>query len=352
MTRNRSLPFILAALAIGCGHAQKTKDVVWPPPPEVARVKFAFSFAADADLDTSGWAAFTRFLFGDKGIALTHPMGLAVSRDGQRLYIADFEGHQVLLADFKKKSLDRFSRQEYFAAPFNVALDEDENVYVADSALRRVLVFNKTGERLLVFGKELVRPTGLALDQKRKILYVADPANVESQEHRVRAYSLDGKYLRDVGGGRGPAEGQFHFPVYLALDGAGNLYVADTMNFRVQVFDPEGRVIQTHGEAGVGVGAFSRMKGMAFDGFGNLYVVDADASVVQMFNPKFEPLMYFGGYVPLVEYLQSPTCIAIDPRNNRIYVCNVQYARINVYDLVNTKAGDSVAPAERPAPPK
>ncbi len=349
MTRNRAL-LVASALALGCGHAQKPKDVVWPPPPEVARIKFAFSFASEADINTSGWAAFTRFLFGDKGITLVHPMGLALSDDGQRLYIADFEGAQVLVADFQKKSLDRFSRSEYFAAPFNVALDADENVYVSDSAFKRVLVFDKAGERLMAFGKEMLRPTGLALDRKRKILYVADPANVESKEHKVRAYSLDGRYLRDVGGARGDAEGQFQFPVYLTLDRDGNLYVGDTLNFRVQVFDTEGRVVQAYGEAGVGPGSFSRMKGMAFDGFGNLYVVEADASVVQMFNAKFEPLMYFGGYVPFVEYLQSPTCIAIDPRGNRIYVCNLQSPRVNAYDLVNTRAGDSLAPARPPGP--
>jgi hypothetical protein len=66
------------------------------------------------------------------------------------------------------------------------------------------------------------------------------------------------------------------------------------------------------------------------------------------------PLMFFGGYAQKLEYFDVPSGIAIDPRRNRIYVCNEFVARINVYELINTTADDSAiataAVAEKQAP--
>ena len=126
--------------------------------------------------------------------------------------------------------------------------------------------------------------------------------------------------------------------------------MADTLNFRIQVFDPEGRYRGQHGEAGSTPGYFSKLKGLAFDGFGNLYAVDGDHSVVQVFNSRFEPLMWFGGFSNALEYFDIPSCIAIDPRSNRIYVCNEHYGRVNVYELLNTTAADSFMAPRQASP--
>jgi sugar lactone lactonase YvrE len=186
------------------------------------------------------------------------------------------------------------------------------------------------------------RPTGLAIDRARGILYVADTSRVTSENHRIFAYTLEGRLVREIGHGRGAEEGQFNFPSYLALDEAGNLYVNDAMNFRIQVFDPEGKLLRSYGETGDTIGSLARTKGLAFDSFGNLYVADGEHSVVQIFNKDFQALMYFGGKAAIVEHFDIPSAIAIDRRRNRIYVANEIQARINVYDLVNTTASDSL----------
>ncbi|BDG07413.1 NHL repeat-containing protein [Anaeromyxobacter paludicola] len=343
----RLLP-LLATFALACAAQQKKSEVVWPDPPEVARIKFVRAFRTNADLDDSGWAKFQRGVIGgDNSITLQQPMGLAISDDGKRIYVADYQGCSVVVADLEKKSLARFAPEDPFAFPFNVALDGEENVYVTEPTTRLVRVFNKAGKRLRAFGdKDLVRPTGLVIDRARKILYVADTAKVDSDLHRVLVYSLAGEKLREVGNGRGSDEGQFNFPSYLALDAQGNLYVGDTMNFRMQVFDAEGKFLRTYGQPGTGLGTFARIKGIDFDGFGNLYVADGEHSVVQIFNRDFQPLMYFGGYVNALEYFDIPSCLAVDRKTNRIYVCNEHYARVNVYDLINTKAEDSAAASE------
>jgi DNA-binding beta-propeller fold protein YncE len=70
---------------------------------------------------------------------------------------------------------------------------------------------------------------------------------------------------------------------------------------------------------------------------------------VQLFNSRFQPLMFFGGYAQKLEYFDIPSGIAIDPRTNRIYVCNEFIARVNVYELVNTAAEDSFPKGARSA---
>jgi len=349
MTRIPTL--LLAAGLLACAGAPAKKEVVWPDPPEKPRIKFAYSFANAETLDESGWAKVKRgILGGGDPQSLKQPMGMALSDDGQRLYIADFGAATVFLVDVVEKRFGLFASQQGFAQPFGVALDAEENVYVSDSGARSVTAYTRKGDKLWSVQKDLERPTGLAVDRARKILYVVDSGTQASQSHRVYAYDLRGLRIREVGGGKGPDDAQFHFPVYAAVDKDGKLYVGDTMNFRVQVFDPEGNFLLKYGEHGDSPGSFARIKGIAFDRFGNTYVVDGQHSVVQIFNRDWDPLLYFGGFAPLLEYFDIPSCIAIDATRNRIYVCNEHNARVNAYDLLNTSAEDSARPKDGGAP--
>lgn len=342
---------LVAVTVAACAGKRIGKPVVWPSAPEKARIRFVTAFRHTIDLDTSGWARFKRGLFGGSNDpALAQPMGLAISDDGRRLYITDYGQSAVFVANFSAKTLKRFAPDEPMGRAFAIALDAEENVYVTDSSGKEVVVYSRRGEKLRTIGKgDFERPTGIALDRKRGLLYVADSASLRSENHRVKVYKLDGTFVRDLGppgglpGGRGEGDGQFYFPTYLALDGDGNLHVADTMNFRIQVFGPDGQFIRKYGENGDGPGYFARIKGMAFDSFGNLYVVDGGHANVQIFNRDFAVLMFFGGYAKRVEYFDVPSGIAIDPRTNRIYVCNEFISRINVYELINTTAEDSYA---------
>jgi len=277
-------------------------------------------------------------------------MGVAISDDGERLYIADFGMSHVFVANLKAKTLRLFAPDEPMGKPINVALDSVENVYVSDSPGGMIRVFSPKGEPLKILGaKQLERPTGIAIDRQRKLLYVSDSASAKSENHRVRVFDLEGKWLRDLGAkegqpSRGEGDGQWRFPGYVALNRDGDVYVADTMNFRIQVFDPTGKFLRKYGEAGDGPGSFARIKGLAFDRFGNLYVVDGDHSNVQLFNKDFTLLMFFGGYARKLEYFDIPSGIAIEPKAGLIYVCNEFISRINVYELINTNAEDSASP--------
>jgi len=336
--------FLSAALLSACAHGPPPRPVEWPDPPEKPRIRFVKAILGVADVDDTNWGKFWRAVLGGGGsVRVSAPMGLALTKDGQRLYIAEPALHQILVADFRAKKMYRFPAEEGMYEPFNVALDDDDNVYVSDGFQGRIFVFKPDGDKLRSFGKETSHPTGLALDRTRRLLYVADTSKVTSSDHRVLVYSLEGKLQRTVGNGRGTDDGQLNFPTYLALDRDGNLYVADSMNFRIQVFDPDGKLRLKYGSAGDGPGTFARLKGLALDGFGNVYAVEGQHAVVQIFNKSFDMLMAFGGPSPKLEYLEMPSAIAIDPATNRIYVGSRSPGRVNVYELFNTSAEDSSA---------
>lgn len=338
--------FAAAALALlsGCATEPVQKDarMVWPPPPQTARVKFVRALVSERDLssDTTFSENLAAFLTGEKlpSGRIAEPAGLAVSEDGERLYVADMMQAAVFRFDFKARKFTKFGE---VGVPSGIALDAQENLYVVDTARKSIGVFGRDGKQLNEFtDASLARPNGLAIDKARGRIYVVDTGGADVKEHNVKVYDLTGKRVGAIGGAPGGEFGRFNYPTYVAVDAAGNVYVSDTLNSRVQKFDPEGNFLTSFGQLGTNWGEFDKPKGVAVDTFGNVYVADSGWSNVQIFNPKGQVLLFFGGRGPVPGMMKNPLALAID-KNNRIYVGDYLNHRIGVYELVNTTANDS-----------
>jgi len=357
---------VLAVLAMsGCASrpTAKFERPVWPPPPETARIQFVRSLFSEEDLgkDTTFNEKVLELLAGAKPPAdrIAEPLGIAVSDDGNRLYISDYVQLAVFVFDFPNKKFKKIGADTPLARPLGIALDKDENIYVAEQEKKLVSVFDRNGNKLRVItDPSLEKPGGIGIDRVRGRLYVADTAHTKSTEHTVKIFDLQGKLLGKLGHDKGSEDGQFLFPTYTMVDKDGNVYVTDTLNSRVQKFDPDGKFVRRYGERGNGWGMFDKPKGAALDSFGNLYVVDSGWSNVQIFNQTGQILLFFGGRGSYPGQLQNPAAIAIDGKN-RIYVGDYLNHRVEVYQLVNTAAADSIAmpsapprgPGEEPTPP-
>ncbi len=132
-------------------------------------------------------------------------------------------------------------------------------------------------------------------------------------------------------GGRGNGPGQFDNPEGLAIDRAGNILVADMSNARIQKFSPKGVFISSFGQKGAMEGEFADPFGIAIDRSGNIYVVEAGAGRIQKFKPDGTSAVIWRRTVDELD-LYGPRKAAIGP-DDALYVVDMGHARIIKFNL-------------------
>ncbi|MDP3685110.1 MAG: 6-bladed beta-propeller, partial [Ignavibacteria bacterium] len=282
--------------SIGCSTAKDTskedKELVWPLPPEQPRIKYLRSLSDRKSIEGSESKILESLLGEEKSDALQKPYGVVAADD--KVYVTESTGGRVFVFDLKNSKLSFIGSSSFgsLTMPSGITADSAGNVYITDVMQKAVLVFNPLGKMILSFGSEagLENPAGVAVDNARKRIYVVD-----SKAHKVKVYSLDGKFLFEFGK-RGIEDGDFNFPTNITLDKEGKIYVVDTINARVEVFDTEGKYLWKFGSLGDSFGQFTRPKGIAVDSLGNIYVVDAAFNNFQIFNNEGKLLMHVGSF--------------------------------------------------------
>jgi DNA-binding beta-propeller fold protein YncE len=267
---------------------------------------------------------------------MVKPYGIAVAPDG-RVYVTDTVARRVFVFDPEMKTVTFVGEDGAgkLTKPVGVALDGEGKVFVADATLNRVFGYAPDGSLAVAIGHEgeLESPSGLAIDRVRKRMYVAD-----SKKHQVFCYStVDGSAERTIGH-RGGDPGEFNFPTNLFVDGRGRLYVADTLNFRIQIFDPNGTFVSMFGTQGDTPGTLNRPKGVGVDSEGHIYVADSSFNNFQVFNADGQLLLFVGsaGGGPGEFFL--PAGLYVDHRD-RIYVADQGNARVQVFQYLRAPAG-------------
>jgi len=222
--------------------------------------------------------------------------------------------------------------------PVGVAIDSEERLFVSDAVLHSLFCFSPTGQLVSYFGTAaLGRPGGIAIDPSRNRLYVAD-----AKENRIAVFDTGTlKLVGYYGNSRNPrgssAPGSFNSPTNLALDRKGNLYIADTWNYRVQVLDPDGKFIRAFGAQGDRPGEFIRPKGIAVDSEGHVYVADAEFNNFQILEPNGTPLLAVGSLGTDPGQFALVAGLHIDAKD-RIYTSEMFHGRIQVFQYLSQSA--------------
>jgi DNA-binding beta-propeller fold protein YncE len=336
----RHAGLILGAFALaGCASAapKQVGELVWPLPPEQPRIKYLESYSRRGHFGTAGTDRLMEVLLGEDPRArerMVKPYAVTTDAKG-RIYVTDTGIGVVWVFDAEKKEV-RFlgdSGQVRLATPAGVAVDARGVVFVADAKLDKVFGLDESGKLVLAIGTpgEFYSPSGLAIDRASGRLYVADAGR-----HKIRVYdSADGKFLFEFGE-RGTEPGKFNYPTHLFLK-SGRLYVSDTMNFRVQIFDLDGRLVGKLGEMGANLGQFARPKGVGVDSEGNAYVVDAAFNNFQIFNSGGELLLFVGRVGGQPGEFWLPAGLAIDERD-RILVVDQYNRRLQVFQYLGERS--------------
>ena len=332
------------------------RKIVWPNPPSIARIKYLSYFSGEKIRTKSQQKQKGAWMDRLSGVVageskpdnprfqLVNPYGVAVDSEG-RLYVADSKVLAVFVFDTETREVELIKNGTHarFGWITGLAIDDADHLYVADSKMHRVMVFDKKHEVEGAIDEGMTDPGGLAIDNENRFLYVAD-----AEQDQVLVYDADPPYklLRKIGtGGKQhtlTSPGDFAKPSNVALDAEGNLYVSDTLNDRVEIFDPEGKFIRTFGKAGDGPGYFARPKGIAVDGDGHVWVADAMQNRVQVFTNEGQLLIWMGEHGTLPGQFRALAGLTID-KKNRVFTSEQYPGRVQMFQYVN----DALAMAER-----
>lgn len=283
---------------------------------------------------------------GDGGLAvaaqLSVPGGIAVNASGTLLYIADKNNHRIRKVDLVSGIITTF-------AGMNMA--------------------GYSGDGLLATSSKLNNPIAVALDATGN-LYIADRNN-----HRVRSVNASTNVLRDIAGtgvagfsgdGNFAPLAQIDFPVGVAVDQQGNLYIADANNSRIRKVNlNSGNISTVAGNGSIGFSgdgglatnaALHRARQVAVDAQGNLYITDLDNQRIRKVDAVTKIITTIagtgvagfsgdGGLATLAQ-LYKPRDVQVDASGN-VFIADRDNHRIRKIDIatnnISTIAGTGTA---------
>jgi len=314
----------------------------WPPPPEIPRYRYAGELTGEANFHSKSEAVKSTsakvfdWIVGltrsrkDNPVVLQRPMSGVVDDEG-RIYVTDVSRKAVFVFDGVDGRLNIWDAVTQigttFLSPVAIALGADGQILVTDSELGAVVRLGRDGTPLGFIGEDVLeRPTGIARDPQRGLIYVAD-----TRAHNLKVFDDEGRLVETIGQ-RGEQAGDFNAPTHLAF-ADNKLYVTDTFNARIQVFDSLGDQKMSLGHRGLFVGQFVRPKGIAVDSEANIYVVESYHDHVLMYDEQGRFLMAIGGTGTGLGKFYLPAGIWVD-NHDRIYIADMFNGRIEIFQFL------------------
>jgi DNA-binding beta-propeller fold protein YncE len=221
-----------------------------------------------------------------------------------------------------------------FASPTGIAADGNGDTFVADTGNGRIEKFSPNGKFVRIIGSkgnghgQFSAPNGLAIDQAGNI-YVAEAGN-----QRVQKLSPDGSFIAEWKG----TQLGFYGPRRIAIGPDDSVYVVDQGHNQIVKFSSEGQVLAAWGGKGNGDGQFNDPTSVAVDpATNNVYVADPLNKRVQVFNENGNflskwPVPEWGGPAGFED-------LVIDSQTGRLYASSVHMSTVLIFDLSGTRIG-------------
>ncbi len=324
---------------------------------DIASQIWSLSTAGETDLEATGpyeagWQDLAaRKAFGSQGSAegqLQSPRGITVGPDGF-VYVADTGNHRIQKFTAEGKFVAAWGHKAEagtargFNEPWDVAVAPDGAIYVADTWNHRVQKMNADGDPVTAWGffdqqnlneqneqaapGAFYGPRGIAIGPEGRV-YVTDTGN-----KRIQVFEPDGTFVAQWSKA-GTAEGHLDEPVGIAIEAAEagpRAFVADTWNRRIQSFALDGTFLHQWPIEGWDAGLVDEKPYLAVDGDGRIYATDPGNYRVLAFNDQGDYLASFGEYGTDERSFTLPTGIAV-AKDSTIYVTDADAHRVLIFD--------------------
>ena len=334
------LVLALLFLASACSLTPEIRPIippVYPPPPAEARYVFEGSLRSSNNITEPTMGDTLREIA--TGIRVD-PIGIAkpygIKAIENRVYISDTQQRAIMVFDLNKRNVTFIGTQGKgrLLKPLGLDISKDKELYVVDISAKRIVVYDLDGNYLRSIGNEQIflRPVSVATHPSKPWIYVVDTGGIDSVKHHVYIFDRKtGKHLKTIGR-RGEQDGEFNLPLQASMTEDAKLYVVDSANFRVQVFDENGVFIRKFGTLGRRSGQFSRPKGIATDKQNNVYVVDTAFGNFQIFDPQDNLLLFIGTRATSggPGFFSLPAGIDVDDEG-RIYVGDQFFRKVDIF---------------------
>lgn len=277
---------------------------------------------------------------------ISDALSIAIDKRGD-IYIVENSEQSIKKIDVDEDVLLSFGSEGdgrgQFDRPMGIAVDESEQLFIADSRNKRVAVFKVSGNQNQSLATIKSLPPVIDFD-----------SSLRSTETIVDLNFVDGQGLYTLSDGRGSIllngpsgkiyglsgkkPGEFKSPAALDVSVEGQVFVVDSENDRLQVLHPDGTPFYHFGKSGVKTGQFSSPQGVAINSKGSIYVSDTENNRVQIFNRDGIFLSSFGvkSRDESEEGVQRgnfkrPKSLAIDSKD-RLFVLDYDNHRIQIFD--------------------
>jgi DNA-binding beta-propeller fold protein YncE len=280
-------------------------------------------------LDPDAPPAFSQFIHGDFEDSLDKPMD--VSKVGEFIYVSDTNNKRVQVFDTSGTKVFMFGKEGTgkgeFKFPYGITGDNAGNVFVADLYNGKISIHDPKGKFIKYFedkDKVIKSPAGIRISDEK--LYVTDV-----QQHKVYVFNLKGEKLLEIAAGS-TKEDLFKAPNAVAIDKDENIFISDSGNQRILVYDKTGKYISTinGSKDGKGSSVFVNPRGIGIDSRGILYVVNNLSHMIYGYNAKGEEVFTFGTMGDQNEQFYLPNGLFVD-ENDRVYITDTLNSRVAIY---------------------
>lgn len=335
----------------------KTAKLYWPKPPDIPRYMWesVLHGARDIEINTKRERSILDPVLTDNDkIVFVKPVRVAAR--GGRIFVTDTMAQLVHVFDAPRRRYFQIGTrlEGTLEKPLGIALDHNGMVYVADSKRKNIVVYDQLGLWIKSIGdaKILTNPVGVGVSPGGDRIYVVNNGGSSSSAHYMVIFDGEGKQIGPPIGRLGLEDGEFNRPTDVCVGLDGRVYVLDTGNFRVQLFDRDGQFLSKWGQVGQGLGQFARPRSIAVDKDNHIYVLDGLFTNLQVFNENGQLL------IPISEkpgedgpgVFVSPSGVAAD-ETGRVYIVDQFLKKVEILRKLSEDEGKKILDKSGQNPP-